>query len=363
MSCLSVATAKGRLDTAGCRKLAVFFLTCLLIFSSCSARNSVNKESEIPFVKNGRLYSFSSDSKNQFITKSYESYLTSEGYTQRAVSSSLKNGYILAWDKKKQSLYHIDNNQKLRCEVKLNGYISFVDKNYVLTQTNSFDENKGFCFSLYQLKYSYKKDKLKLKQIWKGNIDCFVSDCFFTEDGICICGGNREDTKNNVFYITKKGIHKCFSTEKKSDFLRILNTENGVYAFLSGRDKSAAKPLIYKFSLTGNSNADDIECTENLNKDSLFPSDFDCFFGYGFTMPAVNQIVLPASVNGSINFICYDYNSKTIKNVVSDVTGCVAVLGLDSTGVYYMARDPLIEGSYYGTAFFDGNTCIKLWDK
>ncbi len=357
MKLLSIATAKGRKNTAGCRKLAVFFLSCLFIFSSCSAAASEVPGKEIPFVKDGKLYSFSSGTP--FSLKSYDSYNGSEGFSQRAVSPSLKDGYILAWNRQSQTLFHIDSNKKTAARAKLGGYISYVGKNYVLSQTNSFDENKGFGFSLYQIKYSLKGTKLKLKQVWKGNIDCFVSDCFFTDEGVCISGGNREDTKNNVFYITKKGIHKCFVTAKNSDFLRILNAGDSVYAFLSGREKSAAEPLLYSFTLDGSSEATaSAGGAISLKNDKLLPQDFECFFGYGFIQGGL--LVLPASVNGVISFICCDKKTGHISSVVPDVTGCIAALGSAPEGFYYMARDPLLENSYYGICLFDGKTSGRI---
>lgn len=373
MKLLSLVTAKDRKNTAGCRKLAVFFLSCLFVFSSCSAKASVNSRPlEIPFVSGGKLYSFPVAAENQFSVKNYKLFNDNEAFTQRAVSSSKKAGALLAWDKNSQCLYHIEGNTtdkaRILAKVLLPGYIAYVNQNYVLTQTNSFDDNKGFGFVLYKIKYSHGLQELKLKPVWKGNVDCFVADCFFTEEGICISGGNREDTKNNVFYITKKGIHKCFTTAKNSDFLRLLNTGDSVYAFLSGRDKTSAEPVLFRFALENKDSSENMIIS--LKNEALLPEAFECFFGYGFVMEPGELLVLPASINGSINFICYDYKARCIKRLVPDVTGCIAALGNASGegtgaadgGFYYMARDPLIENSYYGISFFDGNASRKVWE-
>ena len=52
MNCLSVATAKGRINAAGCLKLAVFFF-CLIVFSGCTENISASELSNIPFSKDG----------------------------------------------------------------------------------------------------------------------------------------------------------------------------------------------------------------------------------------------------------------------------------------------------------------------
>ncbi len=358
MNFLSSANAKDRKNTAG--KLAVFFLICLFGFSSCSAIDPDNQEKEIPFVQDGKLYSFTVGSPSSFNVRAYDLYNFTEGFSQRAVSSSSLNGYILAWSKKTQNLYHIDINKKITGLVSVSGQVAYVNQNYILTQTNTFIESKGFSFTLYKINYSRNGKKIKTEEIWNGEIDCFISDVFFTDDGICISGGNQNDSKNNVYYITGNGIHKCYAIEKNSNFLRIMNDGNDVYAFLSGRDKSAAEPLLYKFALN-NSDGKII----NLKNDLKFPSGFDCFFGYGFSMTnpqneSSRLIVLPASVKGVISFMCIESKTGHISSVVSDVTGCVAGLGAGPEGYYYMARDPLIEGSYYGIALFDGKTSGRI---
>ena len=352
MNCLSVATAKGRINAAGYLKLAVFFF-CLSFFSLRSQTASAS-EINIPFVKDGKLYSFNSDSDGK--TKSYDFKNASNVFTQKSVCVSKESGYILAWNKKTQELWHIDDHKKISSKALLTGSLVYVDKNFVLSQGNSFDENKGFEFSLYSINYADKS--ISLKKIWTGFEDCFISDCFFTGDRVCIIGGNREDSINSVFYITADGIHKCFSTAKKSDFLRLINTGKSVYAFLSGRDKSPAQPVIYQFSLNDYTESRNPDCIIELKKDPSLSEAFECFFGFGFAYQ--NRIILPASIKGSISFMILDPSKNKITSVVPDATGCISILSNNGGGVYYMARDPLIADSFYGISLFDGSECKKI---
>ena len=357
---LSNATAKGRMNTAGCTKLAVFFLFCLFIFSGCPANASDNDDIKFPFVKDGSLYSFCSAADDSSLIKSYEISGASEGYTQRAVSLAKKDGFILAWNQKSQNLYYINPEGHTSSKVKLSGSIAYVGKNYVLMQTSSFDQNKGFPFTLYSIKYTRAGKKISLKKIWYGNIDCFVSDSFFTSDGICICGGNKDNTKHNVYYITAKGIHKCFTTDKNSDFLRILNTKDKVYAFLSGREKTKVEPVLFSFTLDGYTEGADSCDSLSFYISSIFSPDFECFFGYGFVSTNPEVLVIPASFDGQISFVCYDYKIGRVYSVIPDATGCLAVLGTTSEGTWYLARDPLIEGSFNGISLFTGSECKKI---
>ena len=366
MNNLSVATAKGRINTAGCTKLAVFFLICLCFLCACPLNASDSSSNSYPCVKNGKLYSFDieADAGDEL------NYCNLDGFAQNGVSVSKKAGWILAWQSKTQELYHIDTRQKVRSRIKVSAYLTYVNKNYILTQTNSFSDNKGFGFKLYKINYSWNNRKISVKKLWSGNADCFVSDCFFTSDGICIAGGTKDDTMHNVFYITEKGIHKCFSTAKNSDFLRLVNVgeqNNSIYAFLSGREKTAAQPVIYKFTLEGYVEGTNAASFIDLSVDSALPAGFECFFGYGFKMPAMVEpvetasvVVLPASVNGVIQFVCYDFEAGKIVRVVPDAVGCVASICSTDDGTYYVARDPLIEGSWYGIALFNGTECKKI---
>ena len=353
---LSNATAKGRTNTAGCTKLAVFFLACLFVFCGCPANASDSVNTQFPFVRDGKLYSFSPEEDSSSCVRLYEVFGVPEGYTQKAVSCSKKQGYILAWNSKTQNLYHINSSGQTGANIKLLGSIAYINQNYALVQNSNFSENKGFSFTLYSIKYSQNNKRINLKKIWNGSIDCFVSDCFFTEDGTCICGGTQDNSKHNVFYITANGIHKCFSTAKNSDFLRLLNTGDKVYAFLSGRDKTTVEPLLYSFTLEGYTEGTAAQM--NLAGSGI-PQNFECFFGYGFVSGGT-ALVLPASINGAVSFVCYDYKNNTISSVVPDAGGCIASLCSTEEGVYYIARDPLIEGSFYGIALFDGLECKKI---
>ena len=138
-----------------------------------------------------------------------------------------------------------------------------------------------------------------------------------------------------------------------------MSAGDSVYAFLSGREKSAAEPVLYKFTLDGSSEATaSAGGAISLKNDRLLPQGFECFFGYGFIQDGL--LVLPASVNGEISFICCDKKNGHISSVVPDVTGCIAALGSAPEGFYYMARDPLLENSYYGICLFDGKTSGRI---
>ena len=344
MKALSSACAKGRRYTAGCCKLAVFFLFCLFVFCACPLNSSDSASMIFPFVKEGNLCLLDSDSAG------YKSCSFGNSFTQSAVAPSKKSGWSLAWNKAKGLLYHVDGAGKLKAKTSLSGAGAYVNKNYVLVQGSTFDQNKGFSFTLYSIKYTFDGKKIALKQLWKGSLDCFVSDSLFTEDGVCIAGGSRDNTKHNVFYITASGIHKCFTMAKNSDFLRLVSGGgNKLYAFLSQREKAEKDAVLYSFSLDGQPEQ---ALTINLAEDPALPSDFDCFFGYGFNSD--EQIILPASINGIINFICYDCTGGKIARIVLDAVGCVAYLGSSDAGALYVARDPLLEGSFYGIRLFDG---------
>lgn len=353
MKALSSACAKGRRYTAGCAKLAVFFLFCLPFFTACPLNASDTGSAIFPFVKEGNLCLFDADSAG------CKTCSLGNTFTQSAVAPSKKSGWTLAWNKAKGLLYHVDGAGKLKAKTSLSGAGAYVNKNYVLVQGSTFDQNKGFSFTLYSIKYTFGRKKIALKQLWKGSLDCFVSDSLFTEDGVCIAGGSRDNTKHNVFYITTSGIHKCFTMAKNSDFLRLVSGGgNKLYAFLSQREKAEKDTVLYSFSLDGQPEQ---ALTINLEGDSALPSDFDCFFGYGFAMSGVSEalegpseIILPASVNGIINFICYDCTGGKIARIVLDAVGCVAYLGSSDAGVLYVARDPLLEGSFYGIRLFNG---------
>ena len=368
---LSNATAKGRTNTAGCR-LAVFFLACLFVFSSCPANASNSNDIQVPLVINGKLYSFNPQADISSSVKSCEVFGVPDGYTQKAVSPSKKKGFILAWNQRTQYLYHISTTGKTSSRVKLSGSIAYVGVNYVLAQTSSFDKNKGFSFTLYSIKYSGGNKKISLKKLWNGNIDCFVSDCFFTSDGICISGGTQDNSKNNAFYITAQGIHKCFSAAKNSDFLRLINTGSEIYAFSSVREKTIVEPVIYKFTLDNYIEGSDSQSKISLKNDTNLPQAYECFFGYGFATTAnhvvpepvegveTSKLILPASINNTISFIVYDTENNKISTVAADSVGCIAPLGQTSDGFYYIARDPTIEDSWYGISLFTGTECKKI---
>ena len=344
----------GRRNTAGGLKLAVFFF-CLFIITGCPANADGSDSAIYPFVVNGQLYTFSPQAIPAI--SHYDFKQNADKFTQKGVSASKKQGFILAWNSKTKNLYHINANQKVVSSVNLNSSLVYVGQQYVLAQNSSFSDNKGFSFTLYKIKYAKSNRKIALTQVWTGFADCFVSDNFFTDDGVCICGGTRDNTKHNVFYITKKGIHKCFTATKNSDFMRIINCGEKIYGFMSGREKTAVEPVIYKFALDNYMEETDSQAQISLKNDTNLPQDYECFFGYGF---ATNGIVLPASINGQISFIVYDPAANKISTVAADAAGCTVPLGQTPDGFYYIARDPTIEDSWYGIALFDGNSCKKI---
>ena len=360
MKYLSNATAKGRINTAGCR-LAVFFLACLCFFTACPLNASGSDSRLLPYVSSGKLYSFDPDAEQADSITNYSFFNMTEGFTQNGTASSKKKGFILAWNQKKQKLCHI-TGKKIASSVDLKGSLVYAGSDYVLAQTSSFIDNKGFSFTLYSIKYTWNRTRIKLSSVWTGYADCFVSNFFFTDDGVCIAGGTKDDTQNNAFYITKRGIHKCFSTAKDSDFLRLVPVVQGdgsgitrVYAFLSCREKFSREPMLYSFTLE---DSPEQALTINLGGNALLPQGFDCFFGYGFEYNG--KIVLPASINNIINFVCYDCASGKITEVASDAVGCYTALGKTADGFYYIARDPLIEDSWYGISLFTGTECKKI---
>lgn len=338
----------GRKSAAGCKKLAAFFLLIFISISSLSGE-------ALPFVLGGKVYTVNED---YFV----EQMLEQGGFTLRSVCKSEKNGYVLAWNQKSELLCHIDETGKIASRCSLKASSVFINGEYILTQSNNFDENKGFRLDLYKIKYSAFSAKLKLKSIWHGYADCFVSDCFFMDDGICIAGGTRDNLKHGVYKITAKGIHKCFSMPKNSDFLRIIpisKDKKQVIAFVSGRDKSEAKPLIYEFNVE---NTKGLEGAETISLDRLngFPEDFDCFFGYGFEYE--KEVIIPASLKGEISFIKYNPENKLLTGIVNEAIGCNYPLGKMKNGFCYIARDPLIDNSYYGLAVYNGKEIIKPCD-
>jgi len=354
----------GSSNAAGPYKLAVFFLSSLFIFItssslySCSSDANYSKALLCPYVVNGSLYAYPlmEDKLSDTDTISFEKKYWS--FTKNGVSSSKKNGCLIAWNQNNQTLLHINSQKKVLSSVKLSAHMVFTGPNFVLAQSNSFDEKKGFEFTLYSLAYSGGNKKIKLKTSWSGFIDCFISDFFFTKDGICISGGNQADKKNNVFYITDKGIHKCFSTEKKSDFLRLVPTQEAVFAFASTRDKSPADAFLYKFTLDDYIEGNNSLAYIDLKKDSSLPEDFESFFGYGFAYK--DSIVLPSSINKQINFVIVAAASGKIQGISPQAVGCTALLGSDDDSFYYIARDVLLENSWYGIASFDGKSSKKI---
>ena len=110
MKALSSACAKGRRYTAGCCKLAVFFLFCLFVFCACPLNSSDSGSMIFPFVKEGGLCLFDSDSAG------YKSCSFGNSFTPSGVAPSKKSGWSLAWNKAKGQLYHVDGAGKLKAK-------------------------------------------------------------------------------------------------------------------------------------------------------------------------------------------------------------------------------------------------------
>ncbi len=330
-------------NAAGFRGLAVFLLFSVFFITSCKSQS---KNDLCTFVLEKQLYSIN---KNDFSYFNYE--IPDASFTRYAVSEAQKENCILAWNSTSQELLLIDKDSNVISKKDLPCGTVFLNQNYLLTQSSDFSLNKGFEFSLYKVSSS---KNIKLKKIKTVFLDCFVSDIFFTLQGICICGGNQEDTNHNVFYITENGSHKCFSLKKNSDFLRMIKSDSDdVYAFLNGRDKSKTDAVLYKFSLSENSSEKII-----LNDDKNLPSDFDCFFGYGFSYK--NKLILPTSLNEKMFFLEYDYNARKIENVIEDCVGCIKPLTLTEKGFFYLAKDSLNKNSFSGIKCFDGNSVFNV---
>lgn len=337
----------GRKNAAGFKKLAAFFLLIPITLSLYAAK--------LPFVVGGELYSLNAD----YSTTAIDFYGPAT-FVQRGVSKSKKNDFILVWNQQTKELLNINSNNKVVSKISLDAASVFMNENFVFTQSSSFDENRGFSFSLYKISYSRFLNRISLKTLWQGNIDCFVSDCVFLKDGICIGGGTRDNLRHIVYKISKQGIHKSFSMDKNGDFIRLLNSpvsEDVMYAFLSGRDKSKASPIIYSFELNKLSDSSSAKKIDLL-KDNKFPVNFDCFFGYGFVFE--DGIILPASIEEKISFIKLNSNNR-IERVIPYTNGCNFPLGNGNNNDYiYIARDPLLPDSFYGLSSFNGQICTRI---
>lgn len=338
----------GRKIAAGNKKLAAFFLLFAFVITAYAQR--------IPYTVGGKLYILNND----YSTTAIDFYGPA-GFVQRGVCKSKKDNYVLAWNQKTQELININSKNKVANKTPVAAAAVYINEDFILTQSSNFDENRGFEFTLYKLKYSKLSDKISLKIHWKGFIDCFISDCVFLKNGICIAGGTKDNSKHNVYTLTKQGIHKSFSMPKNGDFLRLIKapeSEDLMYAFISGRDKSKAEPALYSFELAKLSDGTSAHKIE-FSVDQNLPSGFTCFFGYGFTYK--DRLMLPASVDGKISFIKYDPEVDRITSVIPNTNGCNFPLGItDKNDFIYIARDPLIEGAFYGIGAYNGNVCRTI---
>lgn len=338
----------------GRKSAAVRLIAALFLLFSINQTVFAEKN---PFVVSGELFFFDG---NYSVTR-YE-HSDDARFSQRGVCKSKKSGYVFAWNQKSRHLLTINENLKVVAKKDIDCDTVFINQNYLLCQASNFEENKGFPFTLYRIKYPKFSKKISLKKMWSGNLDCFVSDCIFLENGICIAGGNQSNEKHNVYLITEKKVHKCFSMPKNGDFLRIVKAgeqeTDTIFAFASGKDKSEKKAVVYSFNLSDDVDSADASCID-LSKDELFPDKAQCLFGYGFAYNG--KLVLPLSIDDKISFISLDIDSKKILSVIDDATGCNFPLTPVQNGFAYVARDPLLTDSYYGIAVFDGESCKKIF--
>lgn len=337
-------------NAAGFKPLAAFFLFCCLIIS-CSSK----KENYPPvsvFAVGGNVYTFNLDNSPLYV-KDYGINKASSHFTRKAVAPSKNGGCFLAWDQNNEMLLQVNSNGRVTTQVPLEGRLAYLNKNFVLSQKDNYVDDNGFEFDFYKINY-IGKEKILLKKLWSGKIDIFISDSFFTENGICIAGGTRDNKTHNVFYITRDSIKNCYSMEKNGDFLRLIKVnENEVYAFLSGNEKSSA--VLYRFYLNGT-----VKFVRSLMMDKNLPWRFECFSGYGFLYG--NQLILPSQVRGNLCFIKYDTDEEKISGIVPDCDGCLTPLGKCEKDFYYIARNPDVDGSFYGISIFDDTACKRVID-
>lgn len=340
--------AEGRINAAGCKKLAAFFLLFLICVNQIFSQKKADSRSSLPFSANSKLYLINQNDEIKEIQLA-----GNRVFIQRGVCQSKKEGFILAWDQKAHELLHVNSKAKIVSSVGADGASAFLNTDYILLQSNAWTENRGFEFTLYKIKYAKFGSGIKLKKIWSGLLDCFVSDYVFTEDGICIAGGTKDNSIHNVYSLTKKGLHKCFSINKNSDFLRLVQdaeNKDQLYAFVSQREKINAGSEIYFFNISGLNNSFSEKKLFSDNPELL--KEFECFFGYGFMCD--KNLILPCSFEQKIKFVSYDVQDGKIKAVTDNVTGCNFPLGSINGKFYYIAKDPLIPDSFYGISFFDG---------
>jgi len=342
---------RSRKNTANYKKnLAVFFLSVLFISCSYSLKNTKNLDSSLLYLLDRRLYSFSPLSPEK-----ENSLITDKLTLKQRAFTSYDSKTILVWDEKSKNLLKINSEGRVKASIKLPASSVRINKDFVLTQSMPFESGKGFSFSLYKISSSAFLKRIKLDMLWSGYLDCFISDAVFTDEGIIIAGGNREDSLNKLYYISEKGVDKLFELSKKGDFLRLLYKDKALYTFVSGKDKSYARPLVYKINIAS-------KTSELLDLSTLeaFPLAFDCFFGFGFIFN--NNLILPSSINNQINFIALDFERKKIVQISPESRGCLIPLGEIDGLFYYVARDSLNKNSFYGIASYDGIECKEILD-
>ena len=89
----------------------------------------------------------------------------------------------------------------------------------------------------------------------------------------------------NYLNQNEKALDEAETEIKRIDDMLSTGNENSE---ISRLNKSKKEAVIYSFTLDGQP---DQANTINLAKDPALPPDFDCFFGYGFEMPAVPELI------------------------------------------------------------------------
>ncbi len=384
---------KGKDNTVGLRKwLAVLFFLLLPCFVSCSDRIDFHKT--VFFALNGTLYRVYSPEnelteecdvnnikKETIAVKNTFFQVNNVKLNQRQITEVEEN-YVLGWDSNSKKLLLLNSEGKILSSKKFNTALLRMSENFLLAQTSSFEDNKGFKFDLYRLNINLSKKVFSLEKVWEENLNCFVSDTVFYDKGVFIAGATQDDKTHMVYNLCENedltfSIKECFTVPKNSDFLRLVASDTStsdelkLYAFISCQNKSIwipkkdpnskSEPFIEKpyRSKVYNIDYKNNEFSElDLTELPGIPEDFECFFGFGFNYK--NRIMLPASIDSNIYFISLDFSEKTY-SICKDVTCCFLPVGLLNDKYIYVSRDVLKPDQFYGISVFDGNSVTNLF--
>lgn len=347
--------SSGNNFTAGlCFALAVILLYVNFIFISCNLNQELSS-SKIVYIYNNELYCISPLLETSKVPVPQRNIKIK----QRSIYN-LDDGNILLWNAESKLLLKIDSTGKVLSSISINADSVYLNDKFILCQSVNYNDELGFPFILYEIQ-DIKKKTINIKKEWSGYIDCFISDVEFTNDEVFIAGGNKDDSKNNIYSISSNGIKRYFSNTKNNNFIRLIFEKNNseIFAFESGRDKSKASSTIYKIS---NDRIEEIDLTKEtffqINEFINFKQNFQCFFGFGFSYN--NEIVLPVVLNDEINFLKYDFANKKITGIIPNVVGCIYPLGKINDEFLYVAKDSLNPESFYGVCSYNGAACKKV---